>query len=317
MKYLKHVIDSFASTNIKNLVISSIIFIFIVPMDFSDKQCDTFKSCIKSAGFNLLSFIKDPCAALLPYINQNNWESGLFCIIDIGGTRSTCSILKMECGIISIIDSNTIYTFGGEYIDLLICDYLSDEFCRKNRGIEIKSNKKAIKKLLKSSKKARYCLSSSNSAHISIESLAEGIDFSTQLSLARYEMIISSKLSQYYNIFIFRLTNLINNTLSQHNINIEQLTGVIPCGGTYKVSSVKSLISGLFPESIIFDNISVDELIANGCGIELQNQLSSIGITKLDKLPILSKGIYLNSDNNKIEIIPSKTPLPILKEIVY
>lgn len=164
LKYLKSVIDANAGTSVKDLV-------FSIPVEYTTVQCDFLKECIKSAGFNLLSFIKEPTAILLSNIdknNNNNNNNGNYLIIDIGGTRCTCSLLKYENGIITVLKYRNKYNIGCNYIDLIIQDHLADEFQRKYRGaIEIKTtNKKAMKKLLKCAKEARYCLSSSNTFYV-------------------------------------------------------------------------------------------------------------------------------------------------------
>lgn len=168
LKYLKSVIDSNAGTSVKDLV-------FSIPVEYTTIECDFLKECIKSAGFNLLSFIKEPTAVLLSSIDKNNNinnnnNNGIYLIIDIGGTRCTCSLLKYENGIITIMKYRNIYNIGCNYIDLIIQDHLADEFQRKYRGaIEIKTtNKKAMKKLLKHAKEARYGLSSSNIYYVFI-----------------------------------------------------------------------------------------------------------------------------------------------------
>lgn len=138
------------------------------------------------------------------------------------------------------------------------------------------------------------------------------------MSSTRFDVLIQSQITKYKsNKYINRLSSFITQFLNDENIEINSLKGVIPCGGGYKITSIKSLITKLFTETQLNEQISPEESVSYGCGIEVKIQKYNYNINKLLSLPCLSKSIYLDGKGSKILLFGKKTPIPTMKEIVY
>ena len=67
---------------------------------------------------------------------------------------------------------------GGEDFDQRLVHHFVQEFKRKNKGLDLSSNKKSLRRLKTACERAKRTLSSGHQASIELDSLFEGIDFS-------------------------------------------------------------------------------------------------------------------------------------------
>merc|ERR1712070_1071446 len=68
-----------------------------------------------------------------------------------------------------------------------IVDFCMGDFKRKNRGKDLSGNQRALRRLRTQCERAKRTLSSNTTATIEIDSLIEGIDFTLQLTRAKFE----------------------------------------------------------------------------------------------------------------------------------
>lgn len=75
---------------------------------------------------------------------------------------------------------------GGEDIDGRMVEYFTEEFKRKTK-IDLKGNKRALRRLQTACERAKRTLSSATQANLEIDSLANGVDFYTTITRAKFE----------------------------------------------------------------------------------------------------------------------------------
>ena len=109
-------------------------------------------------------------------------------IYDMGGGTFDVSILNLEDGVFHVKSTAGDTHLGGEDIDYRMVQALSQEFKRKNK-IDIATNKRALRRLQTACERAKRVLSSAAQASIEIDSLANGIDFYTFMTRAKFEEI--------------------------------------------------------------------------------------------------------------------------------
>ena len=100
------------------------------------------------------------------------------------------SILTIEDGIFEVKSTAGDTHLGGEDFDNRMVDHFINEFKRKHKK-DIKSNKRAVRRLRTACERAKRTLSASAQANIEIDSLFEGIDFYTSVTRARFEELCS------------------------------------------------------------------------------------------------------------------------------
>jgi L1 cell adhesion molecule like protein len=76
--------------------------------------------------------------------------------------------------------------------DRKLMEYCIKEFKRKNK-VDISKNKRSVRRLQTACERAKRTLSTSTMAAIEIDSLFEGIDYSTSITRARFEDMCASE----------------------------------------------------------------------------------------------------------------------------
>lgn len=104
----------------------------------------------------------------------------------MGGGTFDVSILLISEGIFEVKATAGDTHLGGEDIDNRLVQYFSDEFHKKFK-VDIGGNKRALRRLQTACERAKRTLSSATQASIEIDSLAEGVDFYTSISRAKFD----------------------------------------------------------------------------------------------------------------------------------
>jgi len=109
-------------------------------------------------------------------------------IFDLGGGTFDVSILNIDNGVFEVKATAGDTHLGGEDFDNLLVEYFANEFERKNK-INIRSNHRAIRRLRTQCEYGKRTLSTASRVNIEIDSLMEGIDFSSSITRAKFEEI--------------------------------------------------------------------------------------------------------------------------------
>lgn len=111
-------------------------------------------------------------------------------------------------------------------------------------------------KLVQQADNSKHVLSTMQSAHIFVESLMDGVDWSQNLSRARFENIITPKLQ----MFKEPIDELLKTTKFSGKID-----KIILCGGSMKIPKVQATVANMFPDAELLNTIIPDEVTAIGC----------------------------------------------------
>lgn len=134
-----------------------------------------------------MRIINEPTAAAIAYgLDKKSSKEKNILIFDLGGGTFDVSLLTIEEGVFEVKATNGDTHLGGEDFDGRLVDYCIQEF-RKKTGIDISKNSRAIRRLRTACEKAKRILSSAHQAPIECETLAEGEDFSTTITRAKFE----------------------------------------------------------------------------------------------------------------------------------
>ena len=101
----------------------------------------------------------------------------------MGGGTFDVSLLTIDDGIFEVKATAGDTHLGGEDFDSIFVDHFAKEFKRKSR-IDIKGNKRALRRLRTACERGEL-FPSATAAQIELDSLAEGVDFSSNISRAR------------------------------------------------------------------------------------------------------------------------------------
>ena len=96
------------------------------------------------------------------------------------------SLLNLDDGVFEVKATAGDSHLGGEDFDNRMVDFCKQEFMKKTK-IDITGNGRALRRLKTACEKAKRTLSSSSSATIEVDALADGHDFNIAVTRAKFE----------------------------------------------------------------------------------------------------------------------------------
>ena len=101
--------------NVNSIVIT-------VPAAFKNNQKEATREAAKLAGFNHIELIQEPVAASMAYGLDSDKKDGFWLVFDFGGGTFDAALLKVEEGIMKVIDIEGDNYLGGKNLDFAIVD---------------------------------------------------------------------------------------------------------------------------------------------------------------------------------------------------
>ncbi len=98
--------------------------IITVPANFDITQKDATMRAAKLAGFQFCELLQEPIAASMAYGLNKQHENGYWVVFDIGGGTFDAALVKIEDGIMKIVDTDGDNRLGGKDIDMAMVDEL-------------------------------------------------------------------------------------------------------------------------------------------------------------------------------------------------
>ena len=179
--------------------------------------------------------------------------------IDAGHSKVTFVLSKLAYNLFTVLDTTTIPFLGGRDFDEAIYKYCCDEFNKKN-GIDISKNNKTKLRLLTPISKARKTLTVNKDAQISVDSLAEDIDFSLLLTRENFELLIKDKVQ----LFKQELVNFIER--NKKNYPHIDITNVEMAGELMRTPILEKTVKEI-AKIEMSKTILTDECLSVGCSL--------------------------------------------------
>ena len=121
--------------------------VITVPAKFNTSQIDATQKAAELAGFSHVELLQEPIAASMAYGLNPEKSDGYWMVFDFGGGTFDVALIRVEDGIIKVLDSEGDNYLGGKDVDYAIVDglilpYLKSRF--KIDEILNENNQKAI-----------------------------------------------------------------------------------------------------------------------------------------------------------------------------
>lgn len=170
------------------------------------------------------------------------------------------SLITIEDGVFEVKATSGDGHLGGEDFDSAMVDWCVQEFERKNRGTTLRSSDRALRRLRTACERAKRTLSSSTQATIDIDSLIDGIDFSTVITRAKFEVLCEAA---------FRRTIVpLEQVLKDAKMSKDQIHEVVMVGGSTRIPKIREMVSNFFNGKKLNDSVHPDEAVAYGAAIQ-------------------------------------------------
>ncbi|KAI9779825.1 MAG: Hsp70 protein that interacts with Zuo1p [Geoglossum umbratile] len=242
--------------------------VITVPTDFSKKQRNALVKAAKDAGIDILQIIHEPIAAVLGYDARPDAKVSdkVIVVADFGGTRSDVTVIASRGGMYTILATVHDYSLGGTNLDQALIDYFAKEFMKKHKT-DPRENPRSLAKLKLETEATKKALSLGTSGSFSVESLADGIDYSSTINKTRYELLAGKVFAGFI--------RLVEQVIQKAELDVLDVDEVILSGGASHTPKVARLLQSTFPEktSILAPSTSAtainpSELAARGAAIQ-------------------------------------------------
>lgn len=254
-RHLKRAAEDYLGRTVDQAVLN-------VPTDFSEDQRAVLVKIAQNAGLKVLQSINEPSAALLSHLTTQSAVTGeesllkdrVFVVADFGGIRSDAAVIAVRGGIMTILATAHQQKLGGEDLDAALSEHFAKEFEKKFKA-NPRGNARSVAKLKAESITAKKTLSNVQSSSFSVESLAEGFDFLSNINRLRFELAARKPLSE--------MTAFVETAIQKAGMEALDIDEVLLVGGTANVVKLASNIQFIFPESTTVVAPSLDSKAAN------------------------------------------------------
>ena len=169
------------------------------------------------------------------------------------------SVLTIEDSVFEVKATGGDTRLGGSDLDTILMNYLADEFKKKHKK-DIKDNKRAMRRLLTACENAKKTLSVSTVASIEIDSLFEGIDFTTSITRAKFENLCED---------LFKSTMApVEQALADARMGKGDIHEVVLVGGSTRIPKIQELLKEYFNGKEMCKSINPDECVAYGAAVQ-------------------------------------------------
>jgi heat shock protein 1/8 len=134
------------------------------------------------------------------------------------------------------------------------------QFKQKSGGIDIKENNRALRRLRTQCEKAKRTLSSAQSTIIECEALAEGEDFTFNLTRAKFEELCSKDFE--------KTMGPVHAVLKDADCAKTKIDEIVLVGGSTRIPKIQQMISSFFNDKKLNKTINPDEAVAYGAAVQ-------------------------------------------------
>ncbi|XP_058726604.1 heat shock 70 kDa protein 18-like [Vicia villosa] len=303
---MREIAEAYLQSPVKNAVVT-------VPAYFSDSQRKATIDAGSIAGLNVIRVMNEPTAAAVAYGFDKrtgyDGERNIF-VFDLGGGTFDVSLLTIKGDVFKVKATAGNTHLGGEDFDNRMVNYFVQEFKKKNK-VDVSRNPKALRRLRTACERAKRSLSFLVTATIEVDSLFQGIDFSSSINRAKFEEM---------NMDLFNeCMKTVESCLTDAKMDKGRVDDVVLVGGSSRIPKVQQLLQDFFNGKELCKSINPDEAVAYGAAV--QAALLSEGFNTVPKLVLqdvtpLSLGRSVVGDIMSV-VIPRNTCIPVKNTLQY
>ncbi|GJS79486.1 heat shock cognate 70 kDa protein-like protein [Tanacetum coccineum] len=281
--------------------------VITIPAYFNDSQRQATKDACTIAGLNVIRMINEPTAAAITYgLHKKNSRDELNVVIfDLGGGTFDVSLMTFEGRGRNKFEMKAVCGdthLGGEDFNNRMVDHCVRDFKRRFNK-DLTRNHKALGRLRVACEKAKRILSSATETSIELDCLHEGIDFSMNLTRAKFQDL---------NMSLFnRSIKILGKCLKDANMDKTRVNEIVLVGGSTRIPMVQSMLQEYFNGKELCKSVNPDEAVAYGAAVMAAEWSGSNNVRDLVLVKVTPLSIGVELDNKVFSVcIPRNTPIP-------
>ncbi|MFF7065333.1 molecular chaperone DnaK [Pseudomonas sp. NPDC008258] len=240
--------------------------VITVPAYFNDSQRQATKDAGRIAGLDVKRIINEPTAAALAYGMDKAKGDHTVIVYDLGGGTFDVSVIEIAEvdgeHQFEVLATNGDTFLGGEDFDMLLIDYLVEEF-KKETGMNLKGDPLAMQRLKEAAEKAKIELSSAQSTDVNLPYITADATGPKHLNVK----ISRAKLESLVEDLVQRTIEPCRIALKDAGIDASKIDDVILVGGQTRMPLVQKTVADFFGKEARKD-VNPDEAVAMGAAIQ-------------------------------------------------
>lgn len=256
-----------------------------VPAKFTINQKDATKRAAKLAGFEHCELLQEQIAASMAYGLDTNSSNGYWLVFDFGGGTFDAALLKVEDGIMKVIDTEGDNYLGGKNLDFAIVDEIIIPYLKENFVIENILKDDLKREILREAMKfyaeeAKIQLSFKES-HSIMSDLGdipgeddEGNEFEIDLLINQVDI------EKVLGTIFQRAINISKDLLERNNLRGDKLDSLILVGGPTYSPVLRKMLKEQVTQKV---DVSVDPMTVVAKGAALYASTVDIASELVDK----------------------------------
>lgn len=240
--------------------------VITVPAYFNDSQRQATKDAGKIAGLDVKRIINEPTAAALAYGMDKKRGDVKIAVYDLGGGTFDISIIEIAEvdgeHQFEVLSTNGDTFLGGEDFDLVLIDYLADEF-KKESGIDLHNDPLALQRLKEGAEKAKIELSSTQQSDINLPYITADASGPKHLNIK----LTRAKLESLVDSLVTRTIAPCELAIKDAGLSVSDIDDVILVGGQTRMPKVQETVKDFFGKEPRKD-VNPDEAVAIGASIQ-------------------------------------------------
>ena len=259
LKKMKKTAEDYLGETVTEAVIT-------VPAYFNDSQRQATKDAGRIAGLDVKRIINEPTAAALAYGMDKSTGDKTIAVYDLGGGTFDISIIEIAEvdgeQQFEVLATNGDTFLGGEDFDMVLIDYLAEEF-KKDNNLDLKNDPLALQRLKEAAEKAKIELSSSQQTEVNLPYITADATGPKHLVVK----ITRAKLESLVDSLVARSLKPLEVALKDSDLSTSEIDEVILVGGQTRMPYVQEKVAAFFGKDARKD-VNPDEAVAMGAAIQ-------------------------------------------------
>lgn len=289
--------------------------VITIPAAFKNNQKEATRQAAKLAGFDHIELLQEPVAAAMAYGLSAENKNGFWLVFDFGGGTFDAALLKVEEGIMKVIDTEGDNYLGGKNLDMAIVDEIILPYIEENYAIdsilEDDTKKQILRNAMKFYAEETKIKLSFNETHNILSDLGDipgeddnGEEFELDIMVTQEDM--QRALSPIFQ----KAIDLVKKLLQRNNLQGNDLSSLILVGGP----TFSPVLRTMLEAQVCKPNTSVDPMTVVSKGAALYASTINISEDVKEKTRDRSKiQLEIGHEASTVETSEYVT-LKILKE---